>query len=68
MDKPILKEEAERTIEAVSDLISDRKFMAWYYKRLYVLGVDKFLSLATEARNAMYPPRKFSSLLKRTKG
>jgi hypothetical protein len=67
VDKPLLKEEADNIIESISDLMGDPKFIKWYYKKLYDLGVDKFMELAALAREGTYPARRFSSLLKRTK-
>lgn len=67
MDNPILKEDADRIIDRASDLISDRKYILWYYKKLYEIGVDKFVEIEEIARQGIHPPRRFASLLKRAK-
>lgn len=42
--------EADRILESVSDLIDDKKYKPFFYKRLYILGPTKFLELADRAR------------------
>lgn len=60
------KEEAEKVIESVSDLIDDRKFEPFFFKHLYLRGSERFLELADEAREEPEgrKGRKFTTLLK----
>lgn len=50
---------------ATADLISEQ-FKAWYAKQAYRLGPDRYLGLASDARQGRHPARLFSHLLKQT--
>ena len=53
---------ADETIKKVRDLL-DPEWEPYYYKRLYSMGVDKFLRAAVIARTRGNNPRKLFSFL-----
>lgn len=54
----------DRALEQTKDLIN-YQFRPWYAKQVMRLGVDRFMGLASDAREGNTPARLFSHLLRR---
>lgn len=60
----LTKNQADRIIETVADLIDDPKYKPFFFKRLYVIGPTNFLTIYDQAKKGKFPSRLFVSLLK----
>jgi hypothetical protein len=62
----LTKDQAEATIASVTDLIDDPAFKPYFFKRLYSMGVERFLEAADAARREgiEHRGRKFASILR----
>jgi hypothetical protein len=66
--KPIAKSQLSPykadAVIAQYDFLIDPKYIKWFYKQLYRLGVPRFIELAGRAAEGRDPKRLFSKLLK----
>lgn len=63
----IKKQVADQLITEALDLIDNKNFKPYFYKTLYIIGVDRFRSAMVDARaavNARCRPCIFAGLLK----
>lgn len=58
--------QADKIIDSVDDLIDDKKYKPFFFKKLYKLGPTIFLQIAESSRKAKYPGHYFTSCLRKT--
>jgi hypothetical protein len=61
----LTKEQADRVMETVSDLIDDPAYKPFFFRKLYAIGPTDFIAFADQARKENFKcSRRFVNLLK----
>lgn len=55
----------DRALERTRDLMEDQNYKKWFAKQAIRLGADRYLGIASDAREGKQPQRLFVYLLKR---
>lgn len=67
VSKPIDHSSIDRALELTQDLMSDKNYKKWFARQAIRLGADRYLGLASDARQGKKPQGLFVFLLKRAR-